>query len=532
MKKLLKRLLCLALVCVLAIPAMACNNNADPNDDPNTEDAKVIYVQMYEGGYGSEWIQSIIEDFEAEYAAEGYEVNLAPPSAALLYQNIASSIKAGPKINKTDLFLGGDVNVKMILDQGKNFIAGGEYDYALADLTDLYNSKVYGEDVLYKDKLNSALVEQNEFNGKYYSTNWSGGSTGFVYNNSYFEQNNWKVPYTTDELINLIAQIKTAGYTPFLFNGAASYWSYALVTWWRQLASETEVEQFWSAKDEDGNYSAEVFNTTARLQAYELIGEMLYDNANFYNKSSTLTHIESQMFLYNKANKIAMAPSGDWVENEMAINGYSRKTSNVGFIKFPIASDAIYVYDDFGNQNYRFETVRSDEVLSAVVKAIDEGKPYTAVEGVSEADYLAIKQLRSYTVSLSFLHNAIIPVYANAKVGAKKFLAYLASDKALQKYYDLTGCFMPFDNSGVQLSEEPTLFQKGLYNASLNASFTHEKHSKSKIWYKTQMYFYVESPEEAIAQTDTTYKKTARQWFDSDCNSVRNNFDTYVALVS
>lgn len=251
--------------------------------------------------------------------------------------------------------------------------------------------------------------------------------------------------------------------------------------------------------------------------------------SNSYSKSMTVTHIEAQMLLYDTSNKIVMMPSGDWVENEMEINGYPRKDSTIDFMRIPVASDAIYQYDEYGQKSFRFQTVQSDEKLSQVIAAVDEGK--TSVDGVSEEDFDAIKKLRSYTDTVAYIHNAFIPAYANAKVGAKKFLAYLASDAALQKYYDLTGCFLPYDNSGVQLKTDATTFQKSLYSTMQNVSFVSEYDSKYKIFYATELQYNYEWPEAKIGTTEATERMTGREYWQYVYDYYSANFNTYVALA-
>ena len=439
-----------------------------------------------------------------------------------------SGLKAGPKINTIDLYFGGSVNIDYMVEQGSKYYSGA--DCIFEDLTELYNSPVYGEETLYKDKLLKQCVDRNEFNGKYYATNWGGGPLGFIYNINFFKENGWKIPNTTNELISLIAEIKADNYTPFVWCGTtATYWSYIYMPWWYQLAGEEEVARFWECKDEDGNYTAEVFNSQARLQTFELLEEMVYDVANSHKKSITNTHIEAQMLLYDETHKIAMMPTGDWAENEMEINGYPRNESSIGYMRVPVASDAIYQYDNYGNKNFRYQTIQSDEKLSEVIEAVDAGK--TMLDGVSEEDFAAVKKLRSYTATQAFAHNAFIPSYSNAKVGAKKFLAYLASDAALQKYYDLTGCLLPYDNKNVQLKANATEFQKQISATMQNVTLISDRDSREKIWYKTGLNFTRGIAEAVIGTSASTEKMTGREYFNYCYKYVEDNFNTFVGLI-
>ena len=107
----------------------------------------------------------------------------------------------------------------------------------------------------------------------------------------------------------------------------------------------------------------------------------------------------------------------------------------------------------------KLTTVQTEEKLSAIVKAVDEGK--TSYEGVSEEDFAAVRDARLMGYTATPNYPIGIPSYrpeAKKKL-AKDFLTYLYSDRA-QKIYanELQGLTMPagFDvlaDSSVRVSE-------------------------------------------------------------------------------
>ena len=81
--------------------------------------------------------------------------------------------------------------------------------------------------------------------------------------------------------------------------------------------TDEEAEDFWNCVDKNGDVSAEVFHSQALLTAFTVLEDCIYAPENSYSKSMTIEHIEAQMLMYETSNKIAMMPTGDWLENEM-----------------------------------------------------------------------------------------------------------------------------------------------------------------------------------------------------------------------
>ena len=520
-------------VCALAVimSATAFAGCGGSNGPENTETNAI--VQMYLGGFGTAGITALEQRFEEIYATEGYTVELHS-AANLVGVAVTNNLQLGETITVTDLFLGGGFDPKPVVAQGASFLQDSDADCALEDLTSMYGELVYGENVTFAEKMYGDFAEFNKYGGKYWSSNWNAAVTGLLYNADYFTAKGVELPRTTDELIALADTIKGYGDIPFTFCGVAAYWEYCVLPWWRQFATDEEASDFWNCLDKNGEESPEAFKTQGRLQAYQILEDLVGDSSNFNSRALKDTNIEAQTRFFDgvdeNGKKLWMMPSGSWTENEMALNGYQVGSKNIGLMRAPVSSYAIY--RDIDRTEYRFETVRSDAKLSEVVKAVDEGK--TEVDGVSAADFAAIKKMRSYVNTEGYASTAVIPSYANAKEVAKKFLLFMASDEAHQIYYDATKTYLPFDRSGVDIGANPTLFQRDVENIMKNVSFVSIHDSKNPIFYMTNMTFNSNNKfmDNAIATTEKSEKMTAAQWMEWIYNEVSSNFSTYQGLAN
>lgn len=524
-----KRIVSLLLVCLgLSCTVLAgCNSKEIPDTETN------LIISLYEGGYGTAAFEKIADKFEEHYADDGYTVTIIP-DPALVGSSVVSRIQSGPQVTPTDLFLPGDVNYRQIISRGSNFIRG--YDYALEELTDLFGQKVYGEDVTYGSKLDEQYADgcAIEVNGetKYFTVPFMGGISGLAYNSDLldglFGEDGWELPNTTDELYTLIGQIRTAGATPFVWASGTGYWDYCVYPWWRQLVTDEEAENFWNCIDEYGEVSAEVFKSQALLTAFTALQQCIGDTANSHPKSMTFTHIEAQMALYDTTNKVAMMPTGDWLENEMKYSGYEPGQVDIGLMKVPVISDVIYTYDSIGNKQFKYQTIQSDKKLSEVIAAIDANEPRP--QEVSKEDFAAIEKIRSYTNSNGFLFNAMIPVYANAKEVAKKFLLYMASDEAQQIFYDETGALLPYSTEKLKTPENPTRLQKAVLDSLGKTTYISNKIQKNPIFYNTDLECWQNNIEGYIGTTSGD-KMTAIQFWTWNYEQYSENFDLYLSMA-
>ena len=521
-----------AMACsILATCGMtACGGDGGQFENSETN----AIVAMYYGGYGTTAMEKVAAAFNAEpeNVEKGYTVAISDQGGGFIASGATSKLETGK--DNFDLMLTATISVYNIVDEGADYLAG--YDCALEDLTqDVYELNVPGENVKFKDKMLKQFYDYNTFKGKQHSMTWASGPSGIAYRADFFKANGWTIPRTTNEMIELAQTIVNAGYTPYIWSTDGSYWYYSVLAWWRQLIDDQEFDDFWNGLDKNGELSAEAFKTNARLQAFQELEKILAGpqgayrtDGHLHEKSGTLSANETQLALYDTNNKICMMANSDWLENEMKQSEVQPGEVDIGLFKTPIISGILKKFDETTKKEVdRFETVKTEEQLRAVISSIDEGK--TSHDGVSAADFAALKKIRSYTGTEAQNHTAIVPAYANAKGVAKEFLRYLATDKAMQIYYNETGTFLPFDNKGVTV-DTSTTFRQDVYKMSQGAHYVSNFDSKNPLFYKTKLDFFMNTKiEQMIATTSAIDQKTGSEYWTYVYDEAEKEWSTALA---
>lgn len=442
-KSLLKTCAALMLLGIMPFNA-ACGKKAV--DDENT-----LEIFVLDAGYGTAWAEQIAESFKNEdWVKEKYPALKVEKPRTSDQKALAQSYMSAPKTNNFDILFG---------QQLQSYFGTTE----IVNITQsVYNAKVPGENVLFKDKMNSSVRENFEYKDitgsgmdGYYAVPWQGGYAGILYNEDVLKANGVEVPRTTDEFIAACEKITannkdksdsdaTKSYA-IIQSSEAPYWDmYYFCIPWAQYDGVKGYENFYNGiyEDEDGAvYSNKIFQTKGRLRALEFFEEVMdYDKGFISPRSFSDTFMIAQAaFLKGAA---AFHVNGDYFTREM-YDTYNRMPEadrdTINIMRSPVLSSILEVLPD--------KSVENDEELSALIKAIDEENP--AVEGdgykVTQADYDRVKDAR-FTVSCGATVQGIIPSYAKAKDVAIDFLRYMATDKALNIYIKATnGCALDFD---------------------------------------------------------------------------------------
>ncbi|MGW2205256.1 N-acetylglucosamine/diacetylchitobiose ABC transporter substrate-binding protein [Streptomyces sp. NPDC001774] len=193
------------------------------------------------------------------------------------------------------------------LDLGA-LIQGGQ----VLDLTELYEApSVDDPKKKVKDTLLPGAYENALIDGKPYVLSFYARAFGLWYDAKLFEKEGWKVPTTWDAFLSLCAEMKKAGITPYGFAGknAADYHSQVILT----SATKTGGQDVLRAIDnlEPGAWTAPAVRQAAA--AWAEIG------AKYTDKSCQgLIHTEVQ--LRQNQGRIALYPSGDWLEAEQKLS--------------------------------------------------------------------------------------------------------------------------------------------------------------------------------------------------------------------
>jgi N-acetylglucosamine transport system substrate-binding protein len=184
-------------------------------------------------------------------------------------------------------------------------------DGQLADLTDFWNApSVDDPSKKLKDVVLPGTVEAGSFNGKPFVLYYVSTAFGIWYSGKLFKDNGWSAPKSWDEFLGLCEKVRAKGIIPYAYAGAnAAYYQYRVI-----LAHAAKVGGESVLKDID-NLKAGAWKADAVVKAAEAWGALV--GKGFMDKSHEgLKHTEVQ--LQQNQYKVAMYPSGDWLEGEQA----------------------------------------------------------------------------------------------------------------------------------------------------------------------------------------------------------------------
>ncbi|MDT4994008.1 MAG: N-acetylglucosamine transport system substrate-binding protein [Actinoplanes sp.] len=300
-----------AAVGLLATPAVgllsACVGSSDGTqkqsegtksaDNPLGIDPKAgIEIVIFNGGFGTKYATDV--DTPA--------YNKAWPGSKVTYsatEQIATVVQ--PRINAgspPDVI---DNSGSNLMDMGALVTAG-----QAQDLTELFAAPavdIAGKTV--KDTLVPGTVEQGTFDGKPYALNYAFTVFGIWYNAKLWAKNSWTPPKTWADFTALCGKIKAAGMTPYGYAGAnASYYQYLVI-----LTSAAKIGGPDVLKNID-NLEAGAWTSDAVKQAAAAWAEI----GAKYSSKAFLGNRHTEVQLRQDQDKVAMYPSGSWLENEQA----------------------------------------------------------------------------------------------------------------------------------------------------------------------------------------------------------------------
>lgn len=421
----------MAFVAIVSV-ASGCKKKAD-----NSSRSLEIYAANF--GYGYEWLNDMAKLFmEQDWVKEKYpDLKIPLPVEHNSARSYATDKILQGETNTIDLFFA----ITSGTDKFESTY-GGNKPY-FEELSSVYNSRIPGENRTFADKMDDNFLKMNTYtklsgDKAFYSVPWVSGMQGMLYNKTKFDEYGYKIPNTTDELYALCEKMVAEGRTPFVFTSKENYWTCMMfLIWWAQYEGNENYSNFYQGiveKEDKKVMSREVFAQKGRLRSLEVIEKLItYPTKFIHPNVNTLSFAQAQSkFLLGEA---LMMPNGDWFEREMS---NTRKEDGITdvftFMKSPVISKITEKLEDRS---------MSDEKLSLVIKAVDEGR--TSFEGVSEKDFAKIKEARLLILPVGN-HTAMIPAYSTAKDVAEDFLLFLGSDKANECFIRSTnGASMPFE---------------------------------------------------------------------------------------
>lgn len=416
------------IVSIVLLACMLCGLFAGCKAKKQANTATDVEVIYWETGYGRAWLDNIIKAFN--------------DSQDKYHATLVSSAE-----NRTGEVSRGDATGDLYIGSANTCNAYKEYLYPLDDFL---ATKVDGENGLTVAEKMGSFIENNKHpDGHVYAISGTfGGLNALMYNVDKMKDPDgkpYKLPNTTDELVDLCLTLYSDGTTPFCHY--ADYWYYVYEAWIAQYEGEDAFYDIWNCvyTDENGvkhpNDVRAVTESEGRYQAYKVLEDLLSPKGYTYTNCNSFNHTTAQTYFL--AGYAAMQPNGSWIENEM---GGGDAAANILPMRTPVISA---LADKLG--------IRSDKHLSLIVDFVD-GTQLSESDLAVVNSYSAevIEEVRTARSMYYGGHpgHTLIPNYSNCIDGAIELLKFMYSDEGIKIACDTVGCPASLKFSGdVQLDD-------------------------------------------------------------------------------
>lgn len=370
------------LTAAFALSAVGCQKGVRPGGE------SVVQIRAWKAGFGDEWLNAAVDEFNKMYADEGYSAKIEESAGTITTEEVVSQTKDYKKNNIDLYFASGSAAILELVDASAQILRTSDYTL-LEDLSDVYESGAIGfnkqvETESIESKISDSADYFLAYNGKVdkwkgtrFLYQWTSASSGFVYNKKVVDSYlGGEVPRTTNELKVAFDKILSEGKADNVYpvawggNNAAGYWQYVTETWFAQYAGEDDYYDFYRLKPESGDTIKEgwkVYDNKGWLYAFENL-ETFCDSG--YAAPGTLTTVDNlgaqDLLLKGKA---AFCTSGDWMYNEMCNDpSYEKYLPDIRIMRVPVMSQLGEKLKLHSNPD------TCDKILSEVIKGVDENK--------------------------------------------------------------------------------------------------------------------------------------------------------------
>ncbi|MGN0307389.1 MAG: carbohydrate ABC transporter substrate-binding protein [Lachnospiraceae bacterium] len=260
---------------------------------------KKLSIAVFEGGYGPDYWNEIVDRFEAAYPGVEVEMQISPSIGDVIRPQIVAG-------NVPDFIVMND-------NDSTGLIASIIKEKGLMDITDVFEGPGIDDDTPLKDQINEGVLEtakcQPYGDGKIYLAPFNSSPMGLVYNKTLFEEMGYELPTTWDEFFALGDQAKKDGYA--LMTYAGIYPGYMESFLWPALASAAGLDHV----GDISNYVEGSYSTPEVMEILQYIAKIGTDGY-LLDGTVALNHTQSQTEMM--MNKCLFIPNGNWMENEMA----------------------------------------------------------------------------------------------------------------------------------------------------------------------------------------------------------------------
>lgn len=516
----MKKIISIMLVCVMVLSlCIGCGTKKTGN---GTGKKSTLTISVFDGGYGTEFLDDIASAFEAEYPY--VDVVLEKTD---LYQEIKQQIDAGRYV--ADLII-----------STSNFTQNGVKGSVL-DITDVYDSYPYGEEGLetIREKLGVA-TDALAFEDKFYQIPVHAGNTGIVYNKVYldaiFGEGKYTLPVTSNQFLEMCRDIKAKGgwASVYTTSTSAEYAIFLREAWTVQHMGYDAYKAYFdlSYYDEQGNLkkaeTADEFHAAyrnARTSTFAAMSEFLSGDLGFVPPSAaSMSYAQAQAYFVGFTSQTdvkvvdghkgaAFMINGDWIYDEVKKYGEEVEL-DIRFMRTPINSAIVD----------NLTTVSTEEQLVECINYIDtvlDGAEGTKPAYLSDADYNRLYEARRMVWTTHGQSIACIPATCKDVELTKEFLKFMASDGSALMYSAALNGMRSIYNSEVCAESSQNEFTKSLAQSFKDPLYVTGFTTPYAIYGSLQLYFneYLqlnlfksknikESTERFVKETENKFTKT------------------------
>lgn len=422
-----------------------------------------LTVGNFNGGVGTEWLESAIEKFEEKYKDTSFEEGKKGVQVVIGTNN--KTTVEGETLK--DIILSDDTHDEVFFTEGV-FYQWWARNGKMLDITDYVQEKLteFGEDESIADKLDEANLNALTIDGKIYALPFWNNNYCLVYNATLFDENGWYIaedgsftdangklgtgpdgkagtyddgmPATYEEFFALLNEIKKDNCTPIQFPGASlDYFSWLMA----ELAADNMgYDQFML------NYN---FSGTANLVKTDTIN---WDTMDFETESVEITPQNAYelarqpgIVYATKFAETVLQDTTNYDVNKSLSGSFKITQSQLEFIRNPTVSsqkNVAIMLDGFWWENEASASFKETYGTNATKYDADMEYKVMPLPKATKEDVGSENTIVAALDTYCFIKANIDP--AKIEV-ATKFLQFVHTDAQMADFTQITGLTKPYD---------------------------------------------------------------------------------------
>ena len=125
------------LTAAFALSAVGCQKGVRPGGE------SVVQIRAWKAGFGDEWLNAAVDEFNKMYADEGYSAKIEESAGTITTEEVVSQTKDYKKNNIDLYFASGSAAILELVDASAQILRTSDYTL-LEDLSDVYESGAIG----------------------------------------------------------------------------------------------------------------------------------------------------------------------------------------------------------------------------------------------------------------------------------------------------------------------------------------------------------------------------------------------------